>query len=152
MQVYIRFLRQGLVEAQTPKDFDTMTAEQKLDWASSYLDPLSDNKIVTAMADFDDTSVGFFDEAPYASAIEDAENNIGSPIVETVEWRLFGSGEGQKIAKEDAGANHTLLNLVLFPDKDSNPDDIPFGAENRIYLNGKYISRWRPANHDYTIT
>lgn len=39
------------------------------------------------------------------------------------------------------------------PDKDRDPDDIPYGRVNHIYLNGKYISRWSIDEYDdYTIT
>ena len=46
------------------------------------------------MADFDDPeNNGYFDEAPYISAIEKAEgDNIGEIIVQTKDWFEFSNG------------------------------------------------------------
>lgn len=97
-QVYIRFLRQGCVKTQAPENFDTMTPQEKLEWASDFLNNLSDAQIIEAMADFEDTRYGYFEESPYASAIEEAEGDmLGTPIVETREWKLFRTGAGQEI-------------------------------------------------------
>lgn len=46
-------------------------------------------------------------------------------------------------------SNHVLANVVLFP-KGEDPNGIPYGTENRIYLNGQCISKWR-IEHDHTL-
>ncbi|MBI5327046.1 MAG: hypothetical protein HZB80_01970 [Deltaproteobacteria bacterium] len=108
-KIYIRFLRQGLVKTTTPENFNTMTSKEKIDWASEKLYQMTDLDIIAAMADFDDAEKTgeYFDEAPQAAAIEEAEGeNIGRIIVETREWSLFASGEGMDIISRD------LLNFM----------------------------------------
>ncbi len=100
MKVHIRFLRQGLVEAETPEGFDSMLDKEKLEWATEKLAKLPDNDIVEAMADFTEAfkTGNWFDEAPYASAIEAAEgDDIENSVVQTREWKIFSEGTGQDI-------------------------------------------------------
>lgn len=101
-KVNIRFLRQGLVKADTPDGFDKMTAKEKLDWASKHLSGLPDKRIIAAMADFEKPGKdGYFDGAPSASAIEKGEDEDQREIiVETGEWKLFRTGEGQEAIRQ----------------------------------------------------
>ncbi len=89
--VFIRLLRPGIVKVEVPEDFDEMTEEEKIEWASKKLESLSSQEIREAIIDFDGEEVR-------ASAIEEAEGtDIGVPIVETMEWALFCTGEGKKL-------------------------------------------------------
>lgn len=100
-QVYIRFLRQGSVKTQAPENFDAMPPKEKLNWASDYLNGMSDAQLIQAMVDFEDTRYGYFDESPYASSIEEAEgDDIGVSIVETRGWKEFCEGTGQEIVED----------------------------------------------------
>lgn len=77
-------------------------------------------------------------------------NNYGELIVE-----IDSETEEQlrELLCHKAAKKTTLLNIVLFPDRSIPENDIPFGRENCIYLNGKYISRWSEDEYDdYTIT
>lgn len=100
MKVFLRFLKQGLVEAETPNDFETMTDKEKLEWASIQLANLSDKEIINAMADFGDPGKnGYFDETTQASAIEKGEGeDITDSIIQTEEWKIFSTGDHQIIA------------------------------------------------------
>ncbi len=89
--VFIRFLRPGIVKVEVPENFDEMTEEKKIEWASKKLEGLSSKEILEAIIDFDGEEVR-------ASAIEEAEGEyVGVPIVETVEWALFCTGEGERL-------------------------------------------------------
>lgn len=74
-------------------------------------------------------------------AFERAEN-VQDPLI--VELPLG----GDNLLK----GTHVLLNVVLFPENGLS-EDIPYGRENHIYLNGKYLSRWcKDEYDDYTVT
>ncbi len=89
--VFIRFLRPGIIKVEVPEDFDEMTEEEKIEWASKKLEGLSSQEIREAIIDFDEEEVR-------ASAIEEAEGkDIGVPIVETIEWALFCNGGGEEV-------------------------------------------------------
>lgn len=101
MKVNIRFLMQGNVTKETPANFKTMNAEEKMDWARGDLNDLSDAEIFKAMSHYDKPGLngnGYFDESPDPSAIESAmKNNYGQLIVSMEEWDLFASGFGRTI-------------------------------------------------------
>ena len=87
MKAHIRFLKQGLVEAEAPPGFDQMSPEQKLDWAQAVLADQSDQQLITALADFEQPKVnGYFDEAPPACAIQTKD---GEEIAMRQEWQAF---------------------------------------------------------------
>ena len=90
--VFIRFLRPGIVKVEVPENFEEMTKEEKLEWASRKLETLSSNEVRESIIGFEEGDI------PRASAIEEAEGtDIGVPIVETMEWALFCTGEGKKL-------------------------------------------------------
>ncbi len=87
MKVQIRFLKQGLVEAEAPPDFDKMSPEQKLEWAQTVLAEQSDNQLHIAMADYKDPKVnGYFDEPPPVCSIQDMEH---TELVLCASWYHF---------------------------------------------------------------
>ena len=89
--VYIRFLKQGLVKAEVPDNFDSMTPKEKLNWAWERLSCLSDEDLIEALSDYQKPRCSqFFDDSPSAAAIEDAtEENQGADIVHTNDWHAF---------------------------------------------------------------
>ena len=87
MKLHVRFLKQGLVEAETPPSFEQMSPEQKLDWAQTMLEKQSDEQLIKAMADFKQPEVnGYFDDAPPACAIQTED---GEEIAMRQEWQAF---------------------------------------------------------------
>jgi len=87
MKLNIRFLKQGLVEAEAPPNFDNMSPEEKLDWAQTVLAEQSDDQLHTAMADYLDPKVnGYFDEAPDVCSIQDTD---GEELVLCASWYHF---------------------------------------------------------------
>lgn len=101
MKLYIRFLRQGLIEAEAPEQFDTLTPEERMEWATEYLENCTDHQIVIAMADYDPNPIwtlsdlcssnDFFDSAPQAEAIELPLGEYNDPrtLVMTKAWTVF---------------------------------------------------------------
>ncbi len=90
--VFIRFLRPGIVKVEVPENFSRMTKEEKLEWASRKLETLSSHEVREAIIGFEEGDI------PRASAIEEAGGEyVGVPIVETMEWALFCTGEGKKL-------------------------------------------------------
>ncbi len=98
-KVFIRFLKQGLVLAETPENFDEMSAKEKMDWANKILKSKSDGFLVDALADFEDPDKnGFFAIKPDVCAIEQGEGmNIGDTIVSTSLWEMFNSPEWKNL-------------------------------------------------------
>lgn len=87
MKMHIRFLKQGLVEAEAPPGFAQMNPEQKLDWAQDKLAEQSDDQLHMAMADYLDPKVnGYFDEAPDVCSIQDTD---GEELVLCASWLHF---------------------------------------------------------------
>lgn len=94
MKVDIRFLRQGLIEAETPKGFEEMSKQKKIEWAQQILNDKSDKELIQAMSDFREGINQFFDETPTVEAIEGGDEDdafYGCPIVQTKAWQLFAS-------------------------------------------------------------
>lgn len=92
MKVNIRFLRQGLVSVNAPKNIDTMSAKELKEWAGNILGEMTDKELLAAMADFENPEKeGYFDESPQMSAIERLS---GDPIITTDEWEMFAYGTG----------------------------------------------------------
>jgi len=98
MKVDIRFLRQGLVEAVAPENFDTMTDDEKIKWAQEILENLDDQAILNALADYERPDIhGYFDSVPEVAAIE--KDNGSTMIIQTREWEEFAGPDGRNIVK-----------------------------------------------------
>ena len=88
-EVNIRFLRQGLIKASVPENFEQMTKKEKLNWANEVIESHTDDEIIQAMSDFENPEKsGFFDSAPLATAIEKTVTEPFS-IVSTQTWDKF---------------------------------------------------------------
>jgi len=114
----IRFLRQGLVEAKKPDNFEAMTDLEKRGWADNRLSILDDSQIVLAMADFDEPSTnGYFDACPDAEAIEEKD---GAAIVSTLAWDAFSDPDyGENVRQENRNMA-SYLNMLGFSSEEIN--------------------------------
>lgn len=98
-KVRIRFLKSGSVEVERPKGLDSMTQQERLEWATQALEGMSDEEIIDAMADYPDPAEnGYFDSAPTASAVETV---VGEILVQTKEWSLYATADGMDILADN---------------------------------------------------
>lgn len=92
MTIYIRFLKAGMVKAEEPDYLLNLTQNEKLMWASGYLNSLSKQTLLDALSDFEEPAKnGIFDTAPLAEAIEDADMPEYI-IVQTNAWHEWSNG------------------------------------------------------------
>ena len=109
--VKIRFLKPGLVEAAEPDNFNEMTKEEKIAWATDYLSRMGNDELLVAMLDYTegemlrlsmkDMADGIFDEAPVAEAVE--LDMTGEKFVGTKAWLKFSNLEGDGVDVIDFG-------------------------------------------------
>lgn len=116
MNVNIRFLKAGLVKTETPYQWDKMSAEERLAWASEVINGKSDQEIIDAMADFENPGInGYFDaDSLLASAIDYAEGPLeGEPVLQTDEFRIWREGDCQAAAETVESPDKTTVYLQL---------------------------------------
>jgi hypothetical protein len=85
MNVYIRFVKSGALKVQTPPEFDTMSIEEKKQWAFSILQGATDKELLDSMRDH---VQNFFDETPEVEAIENEEGNPTALFMSDL-WKKF---------------------------------------------------------------
>jgi len=91
-KVKIRFLKQGLFEAEVPANFEEMTRIERLTWATDQLGVLSSQTLLECLADFTDgskTGVYFDKYSVNAAAIMDEDFEL---VETTQEWEAFVDG------------------------------------------------------------
>lgn len=78
--INIRYLCPGLISADAPDNWDTMTLEERTAWASEQMEYTFDAGIINGLAELENVGVTidkdeqFFDENPDVLAIEEVEN------------------------------------------------------------------------------
>ena len=83
MMVQIRFLKQGLLQAEIDEEkLNNMTSEELRDWAESILNQSSDKELMHCLSD-QGPNGDFFIEAPYMEAVESEDGEL---LVATRAW------------------------------------------------------------------
>jgi len=91
-KINIRYIQQGLVKVDKPKNWDTMTNKQKEEYCDDVLYNLDDRSLVEGMSEVYPFSVDcFFADTPSVEAIEldveDGDDPI--PVATTKAWDSF---------------------------------------------------------------
>lgn len=91
-KIEIRYLQQGLVKVDKPKDWDAMTSKQKAEYCENILYSLDDRTLLEGMAESYPFDIDcFFADTPRVEAIELSEDSDDDPVLiaSTETWDKF---------------------------------------------------------------